>query len=54
MNWRSVSIFGERIARGKRRNGINAEITEALRAQRMNEMRMRPKGEASKREERIA
>jgi hypothetical protein len=26
MNGRSVSIFGERIAWGKRRNGINAEI----------------------------
>jgi hypothetical protein len=37
-----------------RRNGINPEITEEQRTQRMNEMRMRAKGEVSKRKKRIA
>src|SRR5213594_910859 len=48
MNRVSVSIFGQRIAWGKRRNGINTEITEAQGTQRMNEMRVRTKERRAK------
>jgi len=63
MNRRSVSIFGESIAWGKRGNGINAEnamATGKMRNQHRDHRGKRAgaengaKGEGSKREERIA